>query len=81
MPAYDLSQLTSAELTTLKDNALASLNRSTNAQAYTAGGGRSLERMDPKDALELLTAVNREIAARADSTGDPFILVDFNGAV
>lgn len=81
MASYDLSQLTDAELTTLKTNLLASLNRSTNAQSYTAGGGRMLNRMAPKDVMEWLSAVNREIAARADSTGDPFIIVDFNDPV
>lgn len=76
----DLSALTDAELTTLKTNLLASLNRSTNAQSYEVGG-RKLSRMDPKDTMDLLNAVSREIAARADSSGDPFILAEFGGPI
>jgi len=77
MAAYDLSALTSAQLTTLQGNLLDTINRSTNAQAYTAGGGRSLERMSPQAAMEMLSAVNREISARSDTGGDALILVDF----
>lgn len=78
--SYDLSQLTLTQLETMRDNAIATINRSTNAQSYTAGGGRQLSRMAVKDALELLSAVNREIEARSDTVGDMFIAVDFDPA-
>ena len=73
----DFSQLTDAELTQLKTDLLASITRSANAQSYTAGGGRQLTRMDPEKAMKMLSWVNQEIAARADTSGDPLIHVDF----
>ena len=62
------STLTTAQLETLRDNCLASLNRSTNAQKYSTPGD-SLERMSPQDALEILSKVDAELAARTDETG------------
>ena len=72
----DLSTLTSAQLTTLKANALAALNAITGSQSYQIGS-RQLSRMKPDDALKILDAVSREEAARADATGGLGI-VEFN---
>lgn len=63
-----LSQLTTAELSTLKTNLLASINRSTGAQSYSTPGD-SLTRMNPKDAMTMLKQVNEELEARTDQTG------------
>lgn len=76
--SYDFSQLTDAQLETMRDNAIASINRSLSAQSYTTGGGRQLTRVEMKAAAELLGAVNEEIAARADTVGDMFIEADFD---
>lgn len=73
----NLSQLTTAQLETLRDNLLATINRSTNAQSYIAGGGRQLSRMDPEKAFEMLSKVNWELESRTDTGGDIFIHADF----
>lgn len=63
-----LSELTDTELETLKDNLLGSINRSTNAQKYSTPGD-SLERMSPREAMDMLKEVNEELFARSDRTG------------
>ena len=76
---FDLSQLTDAELSTLKTNLLASINASAStAQTYQIGA-RNLTRMSPKDAMDLLSAVNRELRNRGNP-GDDIILGTFGEA-
>lgn len=75
----DLSQLTDAELSTLKTNLLASINASASgAQSYQIGV-RQLSRMDPEKAMKMLGDVNREIRLRA-SGGDDLILAELGEA-
>lgn len=61
--------MTTAQLETLRDNLLASINRSaTSAQGYS-GPAESLQRMDPDKAMRILSEVNEELFARQDETG------------
>lgn len=72
----DLSELTDAQLSTLKTNLLASLNATATTGESYAIGQRSLKRGSLKETAELLSAVNREIRQRADTTGG-LIYVEF----
>lgn len=74
----DLSSLSIAQLEALRDAALDSITRSTGAQSYQIGS-RMITRMSPAQAMEILSAVSREIDARTDTTGDMGV-VEFGGA-
>lgn len=65
--SLDLSALTTAELTTLKDNLVANLNRGLSAQSYQIGS-RQLTRASLTDTAELLNAVSAELTSRTDDT-------------
>lgn len=72
----DLSQLTSAELSTLKTNLLARINGNATGPQSGSAAGQSFAHMSAKEAMELLSAVNTEIRLRADATGG-LIVVEF----
>ena len=73
----DLSQLTDAELTTLKTNLLGVLNGSAlGGESYTIGT-RTMKRPNITEAAKILSAVNTEIRLRGDAGGG-LILVDFD---
>ena len=75
----DLSQLTDAELSTLKTNLLASANNTATAGESYMIGQRQLKRGSLKETMEWLSAVNTEIRLRADGGGG-LILAEFGEA-
>lgn len=60
--------LTSAELTTLRDETLAAYRKAINATGYGIGS-RNLIRAQPEQLLRLLSDISNEIAHRTDQTG------------
>ncbi len=65
----DLSQLTDAELTTLKTNLLASINNTATGGQAEKIGEASRTYASLSEVRQLLSDVNREIRQRADTTG------------
>lgn len=67
MGIIDLSGLTDAQLTTMQTNLINAHARTLNSKEYKIGS-REIRREAGKDILEQLSAVNMEIALRADTT-------------
>lgn len=76
----DLRSLTTAQLETMRDNCITSINRIlTGAQAGSIGNSRSFTMPKLSELRSTLDAVSAEIANRADAGGD-FILASFGEA-
>lgn len=74
-----LASLTTAQLETMRDDLIAAIARTLNAQSYTAAG-ESLTRARLPELQALLTSVSEELAARDDLTGG-MGLADFRDPV
>lgn len=72
----DLRALTSAQLTTLQTNLLDRINGNATGPQSGSAAGQSFAHMSAKEAMEMLSAVNREITLRADTAGG-LIVVEF----
>lgn len=77
-PASMLTQVSTADLETMKGNLVSAHARACGSKSYSVAG-RSLQRESLKDIMEQLATVDAELRRRGDQTGDT-ILVEFGEA-